>query len=217
MICALVCCLLFVAQSSVSFAQDGFYVIATSSFRYRGNFQNNVAYNVGDIVFQNSSSWVCLKYNNTNHDPSDSPNYWGELLRAFKHKGNFARNTQYNAGDIVFENGASWMCIKENNTNHDPHDSPSYWGKLAINGKDGAQGPAGPAGPAVHTSAVCASAGQKINGTCSCAGTLVSKVTAPPHSSCKVTSDTGSCTASGSTYEGSYDYGTFGECCVCAP
>jgi len=77
-------------------------------------------------------------------------------------------------------------------------------------GPPGPQGARGPAGPASTTSAVCVSA-SATSQTCSCAGRLVSRVSSP----CIVTSDTGSCTASGVTLPVGREL--TGACCVCAP
>ncbi len=85
-------------------------------------------------------------------------------------------------------------------------------GATGPQGPAGATGPQGPAGPAVHTSAICVNGvsdypfGCRVQ-TCTCAGgaTLISRVSSP----CTVTSDTGSCSASGQSCQG--------QCCVCAP
>jgi hypothetical protein len=62
--------------------------------------------------------------------------------------------------------------------------------------------------PAVHTSAVCSNASISANGDCSCTGTYVSHVRT--NTSCTVTSDTGTCTATGSPAH-------YAECCICKP
>ena len=63
--------------------------------------------------------------------------------------------------------------------------------------------------PVIHTSAVCASASANQNGTCSCSGQYVTHITLV-YGSCTVTSDTGGCTANGTSNHSA-------ECCVCKP
>jgi hypothetical protein len=68
----------------------------------------------------------------------------------------------------------------------------------------------------VSTSAVCVSAVDNVsNGYCDCGNITVSKVTTVPGGTCTVTSDTGSCSASGGSL-GTEPFYT-GQCCVCAP
>ncbi len=81
-------------------------------------------------------------------------------------------------------------------------------GPAGEDGRDGRTGPPGPPGPPVSTSAVCVNASENNNGSCGCSGLTVSKVNSP----CQVTSDTGSCSASGF---GSPPRSFNGQCCVC--
>jgi hypothetical protein len=78
-------------------------------------------------------------------------------------------------------------------------------------GPKGDPGPQGPAGPG-STSAVCAQ-NNSSGANCSCAVRLVAQLFAPfgaTSTSCTVTSNTGSCSASGGP-------NSSGACCVCAP
>lgn len=80
-------------------------------------------------------------------------------------------------------------------------------------GPKGDTGAVGPVGPAVTTTAICVSS-TTYDADCSCARTTISKVYTTPGqtATCQVTSDTGSCTAKGSSPSFSYR----GACCVCA-
>ncbi len=90
--------------------------------------------------------------------------------------------------------------------------SQGLTGATGAQGSTGATGSQGPAGPAVHTSAVCVSANTKLSVSCSCSVGYVAHVTSP----CTVTSDTGSCSASG-FYDSTWGNNYTGECCVCKP
>ena len=90
-------------------------------------------------------------------------------------------------------------------------------------GPQGAQGPAGltgsqgPAGPPFHTIALCASnVSPNLAGSSGCLGrTVVFK--SVPGGSCNVTSDTGSCSATGSTVTVPFVTYTNAVCSICAP
>lgn len=93
-----------------------------------------------------------------------------------------------------------------------------------VEGPVGPQGPAGPAGPTTTTSAVCLKAGVSPVASCSCPGTLVSRVTWQDFNGsgldnnderCSATSDTGTCFASATPPSNSASAST-GACCVCA-
>jgi len=79
---------------------------------------------------------------------------------------------------------------------------------IGATGATGARGPTG-ATVASSTSAICASARDTGNGTCSCSNNEISKISSP----CEITSDTGSCRAS-SVFEGGLLKHS-GQCCVC--
>lgn len=87
-------------------------------------------------------------------------------------------------------------------------------GPTGPTGPRGATGPAGaqgPQGPAVHTSSVCSSGFSGGAADCSCSGKTISKVRAYVANGCTVSSDTGSCSASG------FSKAHYGSCCVCSP
>ena len=82
-------------------------------------------------------------------------------------------------------------------------------------GPTGATGPQGPPGSSTHNIAICVQ-GPNNSASCSCAVRLITGKFAPDvagGSSCNVTSDTGSCSASGNFGPG-FDFS--GACCVCA-
>jgi hypothetical protein len=82
-------------------------------------------------------------------------------------------------------------------------------------GPIGPQGPQGPTGPPVTTSAVCNNAGYGFSQDCNCGThTTISHVTnCGSYSQCTATSDTGTCSASGSMKD---NINYCGACCVCA-
>jgi hypothetical protein len=96
-----------------------------------------------------------------------------------------------------------------------PKGDPGPAGQPGAKGDIGPAGSIGPAGLAVKTVAVCASASggvSPVQGNCSCSVKTISSQQSV--GGCTVTSDTGSCTASGFTQNG----GVYpGACCVCAP
>jgi hypothetical protein len=78
----------------------------------------------------------------------------------------------------------------------------------------GPQGPQGPVGPPVKSVSICTSQGPVANpGSCSCAGREISRLT--NQFSCTATSDTGTCTGSG-TSDANNHIVFAGSCCVCA-
>jgi hypothetical protein len=90
-------------------------------------------------------------------------------------------------------------------------------GREGSKGLRGDAGPVGPAGAAVTTYAICNSAsmvyGSPIAGSCQCpAGKAVSTPTSNYY--CAVSSDAGSCTASGLVAPGT-GIAVSGQCCVC--
>lgn len=112
-------------------------------------------------------------------------------------------------GGFKFPNGT----IQTTATLVGPAGATGAQGAPGPQGPTGATGPQGPPGPAVHTSAVCATAGSCSSVTCNCAGgRTISQVNSP----CFVTSDTGTCSANSFCSNCSFGCG-LGQCCVCAP
>jgi len=83
-------------------------------------------------------------------------------------------------------------------------------------GPAGSQGPAGPTGPAVRTHAVCVSGHNRFSADCHCSGSRTQSKN-NDGTSCTVTSDTGSCTAT--TTGAILPNESWGKsaCCVCIP
>ena len=87
-----------------------------------------------------------------------------------------------------------------------PQDLPGPRGATRTRRRAGASG-----SPAVHTSSVCSSGFSGGAADCSCSGKTISKVRAYVANGCTVSSDTGSCSASG------FSKAHYGSCCVCSP
>lgn len=60
-------------------------------------------------------------------------------------RGDWSATAGYSAGDVVSNDGASYVCIK-NHTNQEPP-NVTYWTAFAAQGATGADGAQGPAGP----------------------------------------------------------------------
>jgi len=84
-------------------------------------------------------------------------------------------------------------------------------GPVGPKGPTGATGPQGPAGPPTKSVAACISGSTQGSGYCTCRGKTITSIST--YSICNVTSETGSCGATGGA-AGSLNYS--GSCCVCA-
>ena len=67
-------------------------------------------------------------------------------VNALTFKGYWDGAKTYNAKDLVFYNGSTWLSLLGNNLDHfpDPNISPTYWTMLCQKGDTGATGPTGP-------------------------------------------------------------------------
>lgn len=79
------------------------------------------------------------------------------------YKGSWSSVTAYTIGDIVTNDGSSYVCIA-NNTNQEPPNA-SYWGLYASKGDTGATGSTGAAGQGVPTGGTTGQVLSKIDGT----------------------------------------------------
>lgn len=118
-----------------------------------------------------------------------------------------APSHQWSGTSLSFQNpDGSWGSFVNLQGSQGPTGATGPQGPPGPTGQQGPQGEQGEPGPPVTTVAVCVSATNDSDGRCYCSITTISKVFSP----CTVTSDTGSCSASGY-----FEY--TGECCVCAP
>ncbi len=141
-------------------------------------------------------------------------------------RGTWSTANAYRVNDVVYFQGSSYqavVAIAANGTQPSPA-ATTPWTLLAAQGATGATGPQGSVGPTgpqglvgppAKSSAVCVNSyganGNYHSGDCSCSSRTISHVTSS--SSCQVTSETGSCSASGNSYATPM---TYGSCCVCA-
>lgn len=124
-------------------------------FKWKGDYVENANYNIGDAVFYNGSSYICITAideGETFSPPNED--YW-ELLaskgadgkdgtngkdgRSFVWCGEFDENEEYKVDDVVEYNGSAYICIKDKDNDQSPTD-PLYWQLLVAKGKDGADG-----------------------------------------------------------------------------
>jgi hypothetical protein len=61
--------------------------------------------------------------------------------------GTWSAVVTYDAQDVVFFNGSSYVSLVSGNLNHQPDVSPTQWTVFAAQGPSGATGPQGPTGP----------------------------------------------------------------------
>jgi hypothetical protein len=98
-----------------------------------------------------------------------------------------------------------------------PRGDPGPQGPPGAQGPVGLTGPLGPVGPPFHSIAICASnVPPGLSGSSGCQGrTIVFK--SVPGGSCNVTSDTGSCSATGNAVTVPVPANTNAVCSICVP
>ncbi len=119
---------------------------------YKGEYDNETSYTIGDIVTYQGSSYVCIQ-NSTGNIPTNTE-YWGKLAekgvqgeqgpqgekgdkgdKGLNWKGAWNSSTEYAVDDAVEHNGSSYICIQANTTQEPPN--ATYWELLAQKGVDG--------------------------------------------------------------------------------
>jgi hypothetical protein len=60
------------------------------------------------------------------------------------YRGSWASASAYASGDVVTDEGSSWVSLASGNTDNPPPTSPTWWGLLALKGERGASGIPGP-------------------------------------------------------------------------
>jgi len=121
---------------------------------YQGAYASSSNYALSAVVEYLGSSYISLTNGNVGNTPPLSPLQWGLLASAqigatgpqgpsgFVYQGTYASTTNYNLGDVVVWQGASYTSLIAGNHGNTPSFSPQQWGTLT------AQGPQGPAGVA---------------------------------------------------------------------
>jgi hypothetical protein len=126
---------------------------------YQGIYSSTANYALSDVVSYQGSAYISLANANHGNTPGLSPTWWGVLASAqigaqgpqgppgFVYQGTYSSVTNYNLGDVVVWQGASYTSLIASNHGNTPSFSPQQWGLLT------AQGPAGPTGATGATGA----------------------------------------------------------------
>ena len=98
----------------------------SGSFQSKGTWSSATAYNLGDVVDYQGSSWIA-RVNNTNHVPPSLPttiNTWWTILSkagsSFTYRGNYSGATAYLKDDVVTDQGSIWIALQPTTGNAPP-------------------------------------------------------------------------------------------------
>lgn len=111
--------------------------INRKTFVWRGTWSSTRAYAVGDAVYYNGTSYICVTANTNSAPPSAN---WSTLAlrgEGVAWKGAWSNATAYVVNDAVSYNGTSYIAIA-NNTNSQP--PSANWNTLASKGDAGTNG-----------------------------------------------------------------------------
>ena len=140
------------------YAQKGETGAAGTVFRWRGAWNNAVAYAINDLVRNDGSAWVAVAAN-TGSEPTSSNTNWnafaeggsdgsdGAAGAGFVWQGEWNAATSYAVRDLVHHNRSAWIATAAN-SNSEPSGTSAQWDIYAEAGERGADGQRGPAGAA---------------------------------------------------------------------
>ena len=101
---------------------------------WMGAWNSTTTYAVGDAVFLNGNTYICVLSNLNNTPPNAT--YWNNIDIGLNWRGAWASTTAYGQNDAVSYNGSSYICISAN-TNQVPTNA-TYWNLFAAQGATGA-------------------------------------------------------------------------------
>ncbi|WP_160115257.1 DNRLRE domain-containing protein [Bryocella elongata] len=123
---------------------------------FRGSYNSATNYAQGDGVLWQSAGWVSLVNSNVGNTPGQSPADWvmfaaGGATGAtgaagLAYQGAYDSTLNYNVGDVVVWQGASYASLTASNHGQTPGVNPAAWGLLAAQGGAGPAGATGPQG-----------------------------------------------------------------------
>ncbi|UXN62921.1 hypothetical protein N8E89_09350 [Phyllobacterium sp. A18/5-2] len=136
-----------VSNTSGDWSDPAYLTGPNGSFQSKGIYSGATAYQLGDVVLQNGSSWIA-RVNTTGNAPPALPTtsntQWFLLSAAgntFTIKGAYNPATAYLKDDVVTDAGSSWIAIQSTTGNAppvQPSQSNAYWNLLSAKGTDGA-------------------------------------------------------------------------------
>ena len=105
------------------------WVVMTNGFRFIGDWNNGIDYNLGDIVKIGGTLWICsVNHNSTTY--ADDSDYWILFTETISVE-DWSSSTSYAPGQVVKYNGLLYKCITPHTSDNilqpTPDGSTVYW------------------------------------------------------------------------------------------
>jgi DNA-binding beta-propeller fold protein YncE len=113
--------------------------LSWTNWKWRGAYSASTQYNVGDVVFFRSSSYLVIVKPATPKVPPTNTTDWSLIDQGTNWKGAWSSATAYLPGDAVSYSGTSYLATLAS-TNKVPSSNPTIWAVLAAQGATGPQG-----------------------------------------------------------------------------
>ncbi len=134
------------SSTSGDWSDPAFLTGPSGSFQSEGDWSAATAYEDGQVVSYQGSSWISLQDTNLNHAPPTLPtewNAWWTILSrrgdGFTFRGDYVGATAYLKDDVVVNQNSAWIALQTTTGNAPPTlptTSNAQW-KLLVLGKTG--------------------------------------------------------------------------------